>query len=169
MQERQRSWSVVWTWTSSVEDGAWKLALTLQGVQAHTIDHCLSCIYSRSFLLHCFYPSQEPPDTFFNWFSMITRSSALQPSQGTPVQNSRDKASSTMMNRRLSTEPWWTPTYTSISLLYPSPTRTWLHSLAYIPCTSRTIHASTPSFLSTHQMTFWGIGSNAFSRSTKAM
>ena len=36
-----------------------------------TADHdlCLSCIYSQSFLLHCFFPSQEPPDTFLKRFS----------------------------------------------------------------------------------------------------
>ena len=41
--------------------------------------------------------------------------------------------------------------------------------LEYIPCTRRTIHSSTPSFLSAHQMTFLGTQSNAFSRSTKAI
>ena len=53
--------------------------------------------------------------------------------------------------------------------MYPSPTRTRLRAFAYIPCISRTIHSSTPSFLSAHQMTFRGTQSNAFSRSTKAM
>ena len=52
-------------------DTTWKLAWTLQEVQAHSTDHdlCLSYIYSQSFLLHCFFPSQEPPDTFLEWFS----------------------------------------------------------------------------------------------------
>ena len=56
---------------SSVTDDAWKLAWTLQEVQSRTADHdlCLSCIYSQSFLLHCFFPSQEPPDTFLKRFS----------------------------------------------------------------------------------------------------
>ena len=49
-----------------------------------------------------------------------------------------------------------------------SPTRTQLRALAYIPCTSRTIHSSTLSFLSAHQMTFRGTRSNAFT-STKAI
>ena len=74
-----------------------------------------------------------------------------------------------MKSSGLSTDPWWTPTFTSNSSLYPSPTRTRLRAFAYIPCTSRTIHSSTPSFLSAHQMTFRGTQSNAFSRSTKAM
>ena len=101
---------------------------------------------------------------------MITRSSAYRSSQGTPERNSCDKASSTMMKSSgLSTDPWWTPTFTSNSSLYPSPTRTRLRAFAYIPCTSRTIHSSTPSFLSAHQMTFRGTRSNAFSRFTKAM
>ena len=102
--------------------------------------------------------------------AMITRSSAKRSSQGTPERNSRDKASSTMMKSSgLRTDPWWTPTFTSNSSLYPSLTRIRLRAFAYIPCTSRTIHSSTPSFLSAHQMTFRGTGSNAFSRSTKAM
>ena len=58
-----------------------------------------------------------------------------------------------MKSSRLSTEPWWTPTFTSNSSLYPSPTRTWLRALAYIPYTS-TIHSSTPSFFSAHQLIF---------------
>ena len=89
--------------------------------------------------------------------AMLIRSSALRFSQGTPEWNSRDKASSTIMESSgLSTEPWWTPTFTSNSSLYPSPTRTRLRALAYIHCTSRTFHSSTPGFLSAHQMTFWG-------------
>ena len=56
---------------SSATDSAWELAWTLQEVQSCTADHdlCLSCIYSQSFLLYCFFPSQEPPDTFLKWFS----------------------------------------------------------------------------------------------------
>ena len=56
---------------SSATDGAWKLAWTLQEVQFHTTDHdlCLSFIYSQSFLLHCFFLCQEPPDTFLKWFN----------------------------------------------------------------------------------------------------
>ena len=56
---------------SSATDGAWKLVWTLQVVQHCTTDHdlCLSCIYSQSFLLHSFFPSQEPPDTFLELFS----------------------------------------------------------------------------------------------------
>ena len=49
---------------------------------------------------------------------MITRLSAYSNSQDVPEQNSRDKASSTMMNKRgLSTELWWTPTLTPNSSL----------------------------------------------------
>ena len=50
--------------------------------------------------------------------TIITRSSAYRSSQGTQERNSRDKASSTMMRSSgLSTEPWWTPTFTSNSSL----------------------------------------------------
>ena len=73
-----------------------------------------------------------------------------------------------MKSSGLSTDPWGTPTFTSNSSLYPSPTRTRLHAFAYIPCTSRTIHSTTPSFLNTHQMTFQGTWSNTC-RYTKAM
>ena len=47
------------------------LTWTLQEIQAHTTDHDLrlSCIYSQSYLCHCFFPSQEPPDTFRERFS----------------------------------------------------------------------------------------------------
>ena len=51
-----------------------------------------------------------------------------------------------MKSSGLSTESLWTPTFTSNSSLYPSPTRTRLHALAYIShltITSRTIHSST--------------------------
>ena len=49
---------------SNMTTPARKLTWTLQEVQARTTDHdlCLSCIYSQPFLLHCFFPSQEPPD-----------------------------------------------------------------------------------------------------------
>ena len=56
--------------------------------------------------------------------AMMTRSSAYRSSQGTLARNSCDKASSTMMKGKgLSTDPWWTLTFTSNSLLKPSPTR----------------------------------------------
>ena len=96
--------------------------------------------------------------------AILTRSSAYKFSQGTPARNSFEKAS-----KVLSRDPWWTQNFTSNSLLKPSPTRTRLCALAYIPWTNRTIHSSTPSFLRAHQITIRGTRSNAFSRSTKAM
>ena len=111
---------------SSVTDGTWKLAWTLQEVQSHTADHdlCFSCIYSQSFLLHCFFQSQEPPDTFLKRFSDDNKVIGIEVLPGTPERNSRDKASSTMMKSSgLSTDPWWTPTFTLNSCscipLYP--------------------------------------------------
>ena len=74
-----------------------------------------------------------------------------------------------MKRSGLRTVPWWTPIFTSNSSLYPSPTWTQLHAFAYIPFTSRTVHSSSPSFLSAHQMIFRGTQSKAFSRSTKAI
>ena len=89
--------------------------------------------------------------------AMMTRLSAYRSSPGTPEQNSSDKASSTMMKSKgLSTDPWWSPTFTSNSWLKPTPTQTQLHTLVYIPWTNRTIQSSTPSFLRAHQITFWG-------------
>ena len=118
--------------------------------------HLLSVL----FFFHCFFPSQEPSDTFLRHRG---------PPKG-PQSKTLVIASSTMMKRsRLITEAWWTPTFTSNSSLYYSPTWTQLRTFAYIPYTSRTIHSSTPSFLSAHQMTFRGTRSKAFSRSTKAM
>ena len=56
---------------SSATDSTWELAWTLQEIQPRTQDHdlCLSCLYSKPFLLHCFFPGQEPSDTFLQWFS----------------------------------------------------------------------------------------------------
>ena len=54
--------------------------------------------------------------------AMMTRSSAYRSSQGTLAENSRDKASSTMMKSKgLSTNLWWTLTFTTNSWLKPSP------------------------------------------------
>ena len=97
--------------------------------------------------------------------AMVTRSSAYRSSQGTPARNSRDKAEEqgteygSLMDPDLHLKLFATP----------SPTRTPLRALAYIPWTNRTIHSSTPSFLKAHQITFRGTWSNAFSRSTKAI
>ena len=148
-------------------DSAWVFAWTLQEVQACTTvfpaftlsPFSMASFHIKSLLTHS---SRES--------AMMTRSSAYRSSQGTPALNSRDKASSTMMKSKgLSTDPWWTPTFTSNSLLKPSPTRTRLRALAYIPWTNCTIHSSTPSFHRAHQITFRGTRSNAFSRSTKAI
>ena len=71
----------------SATDSAWKLAWTLQEVQSRTADHdlCLSCIYSQSFLLHCFFPSQEPPDTFLEWFSDNNKVVGIEVLPGDPI------------------------------------------------------------------------------------
>ena len=132
--------------------------------------NCISCIYSVLFPVLPVSKSRASwhvPQTIQQWYQGHRQRGS---SQGNPEQNSRNKASSTMMkSSRLSTQPWWTLTFTLNSSLYSSPTRTWVGTLAYIPCTTRTIHSSTPSFLGTHQMTFWGTPSDTISRSTKAM
>ena len=71
---------------SSATDSAWKLAWTLQEVQSRTADHdlCLSCIYSQSFFLHCFFPSQEPPDTFLKRFSNDNKVIGIEVLPGDP-------------------------------------------------------------------------------------
>ena len=102
--------------------------------------------------------------------ALIIRSSAYSSSHGQPVWNSLDRASNTMIKSSgLRTEPWWTPTPTPNSSLYPSPTLTLLLTSLYIDWTRRTNHSSIPSLRIAHQMTFRGTRSNAFSRSTKAM
>ena len=68
---------------SSATDSTWKLAWALQEVQARTTyDLHLSCIYSLSFLLHCFFPSQEPPDRFLKRFSDDNKVISVGPASG---------------------------------------------------------------------------------------
>ena len=118
--------------------------------------------FTQSFLLVASFQIKSLLTCSSNDSAMIPRSLSKRSGKGNLEQNSRDKASSTMMkSSRLSTQPWWTLTFTLNSSLYSSPTRTWVCTLAYIPCTTRTIHSSTPSFLSAHQMTFWGTPSDA--------
>ena len=71
---------------SSATDGAWKLSWTLQEVQTRTADHdlCLCCIYSHSFLFHCFFPRQEPPNIFLKWFSDDNKVIGIQVLPGDP-------------------------------------------------------------------------------------
>ena len=59
---------------------------SLQEVQASTTDHalCLSCIYSQSFLLHCIFSSQEPPDTFLERFSDNIKVNGIEVLPGDP-------------------------------------------------------------------------------------
>ena len=135
-------------------------------------------LYHRSWHLSFLHLLSTPS---FPWLLSISRASRHIPqgSQqwwqdhlpiGPPSPNSRDKASSTMMKSKgLSTDPWWTPTFTSNSWLKPSPTRTRLHALAYIPWTKRTIHSVSPSFLMAHYLFLRETRSNAFSGSTKAI
>ena len=146
----------------------WRIETRLQEVQARTTDHDLhlSCIYSQSFFLHCLFQSQEPLDTFLEWFNDDNKVICIEVFPGDSrvelmrqcfKHNDEEQCAEyrTMMKSSvLSTEPWWTLTFTSNSSLYPHHTDS---ILAYIPCTSP------------HQMTFWGTQSNAFSRSMKAM
>ena len=94
-------------------DGAWKLAWNLQAVQARITDHnlCLSSIYSQFFLLHCFFPSQEPPDTFLEQFSDDNKAIGIMVLPGDPRA---ELAWQGFMHNdeHQNTKPWWTPTFT---------------------------------------------------------
>ena len=119
--------------------------------------------FTLFFLFCCFLPIQEPPDTFLQRFSDDNKIIGIEVLPGDPRaelarQGLKHNDEASLGEHRPSNSP-----------LYPSPTRTRLRALAYIPCTSRLVHSSTPNFLSAHQMTFRGTQSNAFSRSTKAM
>ena len=97
--------------------------------------------FTLSFLVHCFFQSQEPPDTFLKGFSNDYKVNGIKVLPGDPRAE---------RVARLQAQWWraagWAPslpkqqTFTSNSSLYPSQIRTWLCSLPYIPCTSRTIH-----------------------------
>ena len=84
----------------------------------------------RRFRTSCAYLKYQPVLCSSVIHSVFVCVELLRPSQpngvmSTPEQNSRDKALSIMMESSwLSTEPWWTTTFTSNSSLYPSPTRT---------------------------------------------
>ena len=68
----------------------------------------------------------------------------------------------------LSTDPWWTPTFTSNSVLYPCFVLTTVLALLYIVITVWTSLSSIPSCLNAHLTTSLGTLSNAFSKSTNA-
>ena len=73
--------------------------------------------FSISVFHVCTFTSSSSMDS-----ALIIRSSAYSSSHGQPVRNSLDRASNTMMKSSgLRTEPWWTPTPTPNSSLYPSP------------------------------------------------
>ena len=120
---------------SCTTDSAWVFAWTLQEVQACTRDHnlCLSCINPQPLLLHGFFHINSLLTHSSRESAMMTRSSTCRSSQGTPARNLCDKASSTMMKSKgLTTDPWWTLTFTSNSLLKPSPTLTPLCALTHM-------------------------------------
>lgn len=100
--------------------------------------------------------------------AIITRSSTDRSSPDTLARNTRNIASITMMKSRgLSTD--------SLTLMYSNlhgkfiaianTTLTQLREFTYFYCTRRTIHTSTRSFRSAHQITFRGTQSKAFLRS----
>src|SRR5664279_3844710 len=98
------------------------------------------------------------------------RSSAYSNSHETPVLNSSDRASNTIMKSKgLNTDPWYTPTLIGNATLSPSPSLIAVDALSYIAWITLTSHSSTPNFLSAHQTTSRGTLSKAFSRSTKAI
>ena len=89
--------------------------------------------------------------------AIITRSSAYKSSHGHSVWNSQGNTSKTMMDSRgLSTEPWWTPTWTLNTPLYELFILTGLLAFWYIIWTTRTIHSDMPTFLKAYHKTFLG-------------
>ena len=105
--------------------------------------------FSISVFHVCTFTSSSSMDS-----ALIIRSSAYSSSHGQPVRNSLDRASNTMMKSSwLRTEPWWTPTPTPNSSLYPLPTLTLLLTSLYMDWTRRTSHSSIPSLRFAHQMT----------------
>ena len=147
---------------SSVTDSAWKLTWTLQEVQACTTDHdlYLSCIYTQSFLLHCSFPSQEPPDTFLKWLSDDNKVIGIEVLPGDPrVELVWQDFKHNVEEQRAE---YWALVNTNLHL------KLFTRNMD-IPHTIRTIHSSTPSFFRAHQMTLWETRLNAFSRSRKAM
>ena len=107
--------------------------------------------------------------THYSSNSAIITVISIEISHGISQQNSRDKASSTMMKSSgLSTEPWWTPTLIHFKLsLYPAPTGAWapgigIHALdqVHYPLIYTKLPQCPPNDLPGHL---------AFSRSVKAM
>ena len=89
--------------------------------------------------------------------AIITRSSAYKSSHGYSVWNSQGNTSKTMMDSRgLSTEPWWTPTWTLNTPLYELFILTGLLAFWYIIWTTCTIHSDMLTFLKAYHKTFLG-------------
>ena len=102
--------------------------------------------FSISVFHVCTFTSSSSMDS-----ALIIRPSAYSSSYGQPVRNSLDRASNTMMKSSgVRTEPWWTPTPTPNSSLYPSPTLTLLLTSLYMDWTRRTSHSSIPSLRIAH-------------------
>ena len=126
--------------------------LNSAGVQAYTTDHdlCLSCIYSQPFLLHYFLPSQEPPDTFLE---RVSDNKVI----GMEVLQGDLRAELACQGFKHNDEEQWAEYRALVNidlhfkLFYCTPHQ-YGHRSTHWP--SRTIHSTTPSFLSAHQMTF---------------
>ena len=109
---------------SSATDSTWELAWTLQEIQPCTTDHdlCLSCIYSQPFLLHCFFPCQEPSDTFLQWFSYDNKVFSIEVLPWDPTGELMWQGF--QHNDEKQRAEYRALVNTSNSSLYPSPTRT---------------------------------------------
>ena len=90
-------------------------------------------IYSQSFLLHCFFPSQEPPDTFLEWFSDDNKVISIKVLSGDP------RAELPWQGFKHNDEQQWAEYRALVKidlhfkLFTVPPIWTWLRALAYIP------------------------------------
>ena len=118
---------------------------------------------SKLCMCHCFV-------LVFGISSNSTRSSAYSISQDRPSLTLCVTASITIMKSNgLSTEPWYTPTFTPNHSLTDLPyDLTLVLACLYMAITALTNHSSTPSFLMAHSTAFLGTLLKAFSRSTNA-
>ena len=122
---------------------------------------------TQSFLLHCFFPNQEPPDTFLERFSDDNKIISIKVLswdpraelvwQGLKHYDEEQQAQyrvmvNTNIHFKLFTVPLNKTDGSAHRHTSPAP-----------------VAQSTPSFLSAHLMTFRGTPSKVFSRSTKAM
>ena len=123
--------------------------------------------FTLSLLLHCFFPSQEPPDTFLKRFSNDYKVTGIKVLPGDPRAElvwqgfkHNDEEQQAEYRVLVNIKP-------SLQTLHCTPHK-YRNGSAHWHTSPAPVTQSTPSFLSAHLMTFRGTPSKAFSRSTKA-